>query len=279
MAAMSGHRTSAIYGYSNLTGGIPGGQSDFVRVPLADVNCLPIPDELPDEKALFLTDILPTSYHAAKISNVSKGDVVAIWGMGPVGLLSIKWCQLRGVSQVIGIDCVPERLRKARELGADTINYADHNVITTIKELYPDGVDVAIECVGGEYSKSLVHRFERALNLETDSADIFSEMFQCVRPFGRVSVIGVYLGYANHFPVGAMMEKGLTIRGGQAPVQRYWKKILKLLQDGAIDPTFLITHRGDLSKGPEFYKAFVERKEGIMKVFMRPEATSGKVIE
>lgn len=141
-----------------------------------------------------------------------------------------KWCQLKGAGRVVGIDCVPERLRKAREMAIDTINYQEHDVVATFKEIFPDGIDVAIECVGGEYSKTIVHRVERALNLETDSADIFSEMFQSVRPCGRVVVLGVYMGYANHFPVGAMMEKGLTISGGQAPVQRYWKKVCHSLR-------------------------------------------------
>lgn len=165
-------------------------------------------------------------------------------------------------------------------MAIDTINYKEHDVVATFKEIFPDGIDVAIECVGGEYSKTIVHRVERALNLETDSADIFSEMFQSVRPCGRVVVLGVYMGYANHFPVGAMMEKGLTVSGGQAPVQRYWKKLMAMVQDGVIDPTILITHRAELSSGPELYKQFMERKDGILKVVLRPEGiTTGRTIE
>jgi len=267
-----GHNTSAIYGYSHLTGGVPGGQAEFVRVPYADVNCLVVPDSLDDEKALLLTDVVPTSYHGCMMGEVKEGDVVGIWGLGPIGLLTGVFCKRLGASRVIGIDKVPQRIQKAQSLGIETINFNEKDVVETMKVMFPSGIDVAIECAGGEYSKSLTDRIERALNLETDSADIFKEMFQCVRPFGRVSVIGVYIGTANHFPVGMMMEKGLTIRGGQCPVQKYWKKLMQDVVDGKIDPSVVITHRGTLTQGPELYKKFLEREEGILKVILRPEA-------
>jgi len=268
-----GHNTSAIFGYSHLTGGVPGGQAELVRVPYAEVNCLVVPDSLPDEKALLLTDVIPTSYHGCKMGDVHEGDVVGIWGLGPIGLLTGIMCKQLGASRVIGIDNVPHRLQKAEALGLEVIDFREKDVIETMKQLVPTGIDVAIECAGGEYSKSLTDRIERALNLETDTADIFKEMFQCARPFGRVSVIGVYVGYANHFPVGAMMEKGLTIRGGQCPVQKYWKHLMQDVIDGRLDPSVVITHRGTFSQGPEFYKKFLDREEGILKVILRPDGS------
>jgi threonine dehydrogenase-like Zn-dependent dehydrogenase len=267
-----GTRTSAIFGYSHLTGGIAGGQAEFVRVPFADTNCLPIPDELPDIKALYLSDIIPTSYHGTELGNVSQGDTVAIWGLGPVGLLTALWCKIKGASVIVGIDNVPERLEIAKhKLGIEVIDFSKEKVVQTLLAKFPVGVDVAIECAGFEYSKTLKHKIERTLMLETDSADIFEEMFQSVRCFGRVAVIGVYAGYANHFPVGAMMEKDLTVRCGQCPVQRYWKKNLEHLLAGEFDPAIVVTTKGCLSEAPALYKKFQERKEGTIKVFLRPD--------
>jgi len=144
-------------------------------------------------------------------------------------------------------------------------------VVKTLHEIFPEGVDVGIECAGFDYAKSLTHKIETALSLETDTADMFNEMFSCVRPFGNISIIGVYSGTTNHFPVGAMMEKAFTIRGGQTPVQKYWKMCLELLKSGEFDPSFVVTHRGTLSDAPEWYKKFYEKKDGVVKVFLRPE--------
>ena len=188
MEKMYGHRTSAIFGYSHLTGGVPGGQADYVRVPFADVNCLVVPDQLPDEIALYLSDVIPTSYHAVELGDVKEGDTVAIWGLGPVGLLTARWAQIRKAKRVIGIDCVNDRLDVARkELGIEVIQFKDRDTIKTIHEMCPGGVDVAIDCVGFEYAKTWTHKIEMALGLETDTADIFNEMFTSVRPFGRVA--------------------------------------------------------------------------------------------
>jgi len=273
---MYGTRTAAIFGYSHLTGGVPGGQAEYVRVPFADVNCLAIPDDVPDEKALYLSDIIPTSYHAAELGDVQQGNTVAIWGLGPIGLLAARWCQLRGASRVIGIESVPERLELAQKfLGITTIDFKKEDVVKSVLQMYPDGVDVVIECAGFEYATTLKHKVEMAIGLETDTADIFEQMFKVVRCFGKVSVIGVYTGYANHFPVGAMMEKDLTIRSGQCPVQRYWKKILPKIQSGEFDPSFVVTTKGVLSQAPEMYKKFNDREGGILKVFLRPDDLQG----
>jgi len=269
---MYGTRTSAIFGYSHLTGGISGGQAEFVRVPYADTNCLPIPDELPDIKALFLSDIIPTSYHGTELGNVGQGDTVAIWGLGPVGLLTALWCKVRGAGRIFGIDNVPERLSIARDkLGIEVIDFSKEKPSKSLLAKFPYGVDVVIECAGFEYAKSLKHKIELMLKLETDSSDIFEEMFQSVRCFGRVAVIGVYAGYANHFPVGAMMEKDLTVRCGQCPVQRYWKMNMEKLISGEFDPAVVVTTKGTLSEAPELYKKFQDRKEGTVKVFLRPD--------
>jgi threonine dehydrogenase-like Zn-dependent dehydrogenase len=269
MEKMYGHRSSAIYGYSHLTGGVPGGQAEYVRVPFADVNCLIVPEALPDDVALYLSDIIPTSYHGVELGDVKEGDVVAIWGLGPVGLLTARWAQIRKARRVIGIDCVEERLDMARKvLSIEVINFKEQDTVKTINEICPGGVDVAIECVGFEYAKTWTHKIEMALGLETDTADVFTEMFTCVRKFGRVSVIGVYTGYANHFPVGAMMEKDLTIKCGQCPCQKYWDIIVPKLLSGEFDPRFVVTTRGRLSDGPELYKKFQDRVDGVVKVYM-----------
>lgn len=269
---MFGTRTGALFGYSHLTGGVPGGQAEYVRVPFADVNCLPVPDDVPDDKALFLSDVVPTAYHGAELADVHEGDTVAIWGLGPVGLICAKWCQLRGASRVIGIECVKDRIDIAREtLGLQCINFAEQDVVKTLLEWFPNGVDCCIECAGFEYATSLKHKMEMAIGLETDTADIFSEMFTVARCYGRVSIIGVYMGFANHFPVGAMMEKDLIIKCGQSPTQRYWKMCLDAIQRGELDPTIMVTNRGTLSEAPKLYDLFNRKKEGVLKVFLRPD--------
>jgi len=276
MEYMYGHRTAALYGYSHLTGGVPGGQSEYVRVVFADVNCLPIPDDVSDEKALYLTDVVPTSYHGTELAGVGEGDTVGIWGLGPIGLMTAKWCQMRKAGRIIGIDCVPARLDAARKLGIEVIDFKQENVVKKIFELLPGGLDCAIECAGFEYAKSLTHKIEMALTLETDTCDIISEMIYAARKFGRLAIIGVYSGYTNHFPIGAMMEKDLIVKGGQSPTQKYWVMCLEKIRSGELDPTFIITHRAGLDKGPELYKTFHEREDGIIKVFLRPNVVIGE---
>jgi len=200
---------------------------------------------------------------------------VAICGLGPVGLLAAKWCQLKGANRIVGIDSVPERLAVAHDvLHIETLDFKSQDVVKLLAEKFPHGVDVAIDCVGFEGATTLKHKVEMAIGLETDTADIFVEMFKSVRCFGNVSVIGVYSGYTNHFPVGAMMEKGLTVKCGQCPVQKYWKKNLEAIKSGTFDPSFVVTTRGLLSEAPELYRKFSERDEGIIKVFLRPDGLS-----
>lgn len=267
--SLYGHRPAALFGYSHLTGGVPGGQAEYVRVPFADVNCLVLPEDVSDEQALYLSDVVPTSYHGTELAGVEEGSSVAIWGLGPIGLMAARWCQIRKAGRIIGIDRVPERIELARKLGIEIIDFSKDNTVTKIQELVPGGVDCAIECAGFEYSTTLLHKVERALLLETDTADIFTEMFTCVRKFGRVSIIGVYTGTANQFPVGAMMEKDLIIKGGQSPTQKYWKMCLEKIRSGELDPTFIITHRATLKDAPELYDRFQNDKD-VIKCFLRP---------
>lgn len=267
-----GTRTCAIFGYSHITGGVPGGQAEYVRVPYADVNCLVVPEGVPDDKALFLSDVVPTAYHGTELGDVHGGDVVVIWGLGPVGLICAKWCQLRGASRVIGIECVEDRIQIAREtLGITCINFEKQDVVKTLLDEFPNGVDVCIECAGFEYATTFKHKLEMAVGMETDTADIFTEMFTVARCYGRISIIGVYAGTANHFPVGAMMEKDLVIKCGQSPTQRYWKMCLESIQKGDLDPTIMVTTRGKLSETPKLYDLFNRKQEGVLKVFLRPD--------
>jgi len=269
---MYGHRLPALYGYSHLTGGIPGGQAEYVRVPFADLNCLPIPDDIPDEKALFLSDVIPTAYHGTELANVKIGDVVGIWGLGPIGLMAARWCFIRGASRVIGMETVPERIEIAKSIGVEVIDFGESgNTLSKIRKLVPAGLDCSIECAGFEYPNSILHKVERALSMETDTSDILTECIMATKKCGIVSIIGVYSGFTNHFPIGALMEKGITVNGGQSPTQKYWRMALEKIQKGELDPTFIITHKASLSDAPELYKKFYKHEEGVIKVFLRPE--------
>jgi threonine dehydrogenase-like Zn-dependent dehydrogenase len=274
-----GHRPSAFYGYSHLTGGVPGGQAEYVRVAFADVNCCAVPESIPDEKAVLLTDVIPTAYHGTVLGEVGPGRTVAIWGLGPIGLMCARICQIKGAATVIGIDCVPERIQMARNLlQIDAINFKEEKVLERIPEIIKKNgrdsceLDVAIECAGFDYVQSWLHKAEIAVGLETDTSEIFAEMFQAVRKFGNVSVIGVYSGYCNHFPIGAMMEKDLIIKCGQCPAQKYWKEVIPLIESNKLDPSFVITHKGTLSDGPEFYRKMQEQEGGFVKCVMRPNS-------
>jgi threonine dehydrogenase-like Zn-dependent dehydrogenase len=273
MEVLYGHKLAAFYGYSHLTGGVPGGQADFVRVPFADFNCMIVPDDVPDEKALYMTDILVTGLHGNNCAEVKEGKTVAVWGLSPIGLMTAKWATILGAKMVIGIDCIPERLDLAKDkLQIETINFKQEDVLKRIHEILgANELDCAIECAGFDYSHSWLHKLETLVGHETDTSEIINQMFKAVRKYGNVALIGNYLGYANHFPIGAMMEKNLTIKSGQTPGKRYWKFCLEKIQSGEMDPTFLVTHRGTLADGPNYYRNMCDLKAGVIKVFMRPE--------
>jgi len=268
---MYGHRLSGIFGYSHLTGGFPGGQAEFVRVPIADVNCLKVPDSLPDDKVLFLSDIICTGWHACEQGEVSEGKVVAVWGCGPVGLMALAWARFRGASKIIAIDNIPERLRLARkQLGAYTINFDEADVVSALMEITNClGPDVAIETAGFRFPKSLTQKVQQLVKLQTDSLDILNEQIISVKKAGNISLIGDYFGTGNCFNVGAFMEKAITMRGGQVFVQKYWHELLHYIESGQFDPTFVITHRFEsLEDIPQAYRMFNKRQDGMIKVLI-----------
>ncbi|KAK5461133.1 hypothetical protein LTS15_003196 [Exophiala xenobiotica] len=272
---------AGLFGYSHFAGGFAGGQAEYVRVPFASFNLLKIPDHVPNEKALYLSDIVPTSYHATVCAEVKKGKSVAVWGLGPVGLLSCKWSKLEGARRVIAIDQVPERLALARDMGCDTIDFSkEKDVVSAIYALEPQGVDCCIDAAAFRYTKTTLHSAERMLGLETDSSEIPNETIRAVRKFGTVSLVADYAAMTNQFLIGALMEKGVTYRGcGQAPVQKYWHQLLKKIENGEFDPTIVLTHRFSIEQFSDLYKAFDEKRHGIMKTYVQtrfsPPPTAG----
>ncbi|KAL9938062.1 hypothetical protein V8E36_002685 [Tilletia maclaganii] len=278
-----GHHTAGMFGYAGVTGGYAGGQAEYVRVPHASVNCLPIPDDVPDEKALYLSDVMPTSYHCVVDTGVKEGDIVGIWGAGPIGLFAAKWALMKGASRIIFID-TKERLIIAKKKipQAELLDFQVHtDVPARIEELTKGrgveagdapGLDVALECAAGEYAKSLVHKAQMALGLETDTPELLNECIKsCKSLEGRVGVTGIYAGLTNGFAVGPAMERGIRlIFNGQAPVHKYWHELLELLQRGEIDPVELIvSHRVDLEDTPKVYELMEKRQGGIIKIFVQ----------
>ena len=263
---------AGLFGYSHFAGGFAGGQAEYVRCPFGDTNLLKIPDSIPDEKALYLSDIVPTSYHAVQCADVAEGKTVAIWGAGPIGLLSAKWSKLAGARRVIIIDNVRERLELARDrIGCDTINFdEDSDVVSAIYNFEPDGVDCGIDAAAFRYSKGLLHTVQRAISLETDSCEVVNEALRAVRKFGTISLVADYAALTNQFLIGALMEKGITLRGaGQAPVQKYWKDLLEKINSGEFDPTIILSHRFEIDEMRELYEAFDNKELGILKTFVQ----------
>jgi len=275
---MYGQRDAGFFGYSHFTGGFPGGQAEYVRVPIGEVNLLPIPDGVTDEQAIYLSDILPTSYHTVVDTGVEKGDVVGVWGLGPIGLCAAKWALLKGASRVIGIDTVPARLAFAREkLGIEVIDFKEHKDVTKrVLELVPKGLDVALDCGTFHEPKTWSHKIQKTLMLETDVPETVNEMIISVRKMGRCGIIAAYAGWANGFNIGALMEKGVRLIGnGQAPVRKYWDEILnEYIIPGKFDPTFVITHRVPIEDMAKLYTAFDKRIDGVEKVFVETKFSS-----
>lgn len=267
-----GHNTAGIHGYSQLTGGWEGGQADYARVVFADTNLLKVPDEGPDDKYLFMSDILPTAWHANELAEVSKGDTVAIWGAGPVGALAAQCAWFRGADRVIIIDAFPYRLKLAQQVapGTEVINFREKNAVEAIKELVPNGPDCVLECVGFHYtSNSWLHKIEMALMLETDPSSMLNELITSVRKGGRIGVVGVYAGFTNHFNIGAFMEKGLKMGAGQTPCQAYWNDLLKWTKEGKLKPDAVITHHLPLSEAAKGYKIFNDKEDDCLKVVLQ----------
>jgi threonine dehydrogenase-like Zn-dependent dehydrogenase len=271
-----GHSTAGIFGYSHLTGGYAGGQAELVRVPFADVGPIKVPEGLADEQALFLSDIFPTAYMGAEMCNIRPGDTVAVWGCGPVGLLAVKSAYLLGAERVIAIDRFEYRLRIAREkAGAETIHYEEMDVRETLKEMTGGrGPDSCIDAVGMEsHAPGLMYAYDRAkqaMMLETDRPLALRQAIMACRNGGTVSVIGVYGGFIDKFPIGSVMNRSLTIRTGQCHVQRYMRPLLERIQRNEIDPSFVITHRMRLEEAPAGYAKFLHKEDECVKVVLKP---------
>jgi threonine dehydrogenase-like Zn-dependent dehydrogenase len=271
-----GHSPAGIFGYSHLVGGYAGGQAEYVRVPYADFGAMKVPDELNDEQVLFLTDILPTGWMGAEACDIRPGDTVAVWGCGPVGLFSIVSAYALGAERVIAVDRYPERLRMAREkAGAVTLDYEEVGVLEALNEMTGGrGPDACIDAVGMEaHVPGLLGMYDKGKQLamlQTDHPGAMREAIMACRNGGVVSIPGVYGGVADKFPIGAIMNRSLRIRTGQTHVHRYLQPLLEKVQDGSIDPTFIITHRMSLDEAPEGYRLFRDKQDECVKVVLRP---------
>ena len=275
-AKVLGHATAGLFGYTQLTGGYPGGQAEYVRVPYADTTHIRVPESLSDEQALFLGDILPTGWQAAVQCEIEPGDTVAVWGAGPVGQFCLRSALLLGAEQVVCIDRVPERLSMARAGGATTIDFEAESVLERLEELTDGrGPDKCIDAVGLEahvghhHPDSLYDRAKQALWQESDRAHVLREMIYACRPGGIVSIPGVYGGLVDKFPMGPLMQKGLTLRTGQTHVNRWTDELLGHIEEGRIDPSFVITHTADLAEGPRLYRTFRDKQDSCVKVVLK----------
>jgi threonine dehydrogenase-like Zn-dependent dehydrogenase len=271
-----GFSPCGIFGYSHMTGGYAGGQAEYARVPFADVGPMKVPDGMPDEQALFLTDIFPTGYMGAEMCNIQPGDTIAVFGCGPVGQFAIKSAYMLGAERVIAIDRFPYRLHMAREQGgADTINYEEVDVQEAIREMTGGrGADACIDAVGMEAHTDSpaywVDRAKQAVKIETDRPFALRAAIAACRNGGTVSVIGVYGGFIDTFPMGAVMNRSLTIRAGQTHVHRYMRPLMERIEKGEIDPSFVITHRMRLEEAPVGYDLFTNKLDDCVKVVLKP---------
>lgn len=271
-----GYSPAGIYGYSHLLGGYAGGQAEYVRVPFADVGPFRVPAGLEDEEVLFLSDILPTGYMAAEHCNIQSGDVVAVWGCGPVGQFAIQSAYLLGAERVIAIDREPARLRLAREHSkAETINFAQEPVLRRLDEMTGGrGPDACIDAVGLEaHGLGLSGWYDRiatTVMIETDRAHVLREVIMACRKGGTVSLSGVYGGFVDKVPMGAAFNKSLTFKMGQTHVHRYMQPLLEHIQNGKIDSTFIITHRVPLTQAAEAYRTFRDKQDECIKVVLKP---------
>jgi threonine dehydrogenase-like Zn-dependent dehydrogenase len=272
---MMGHSPSGLFGYSHLTGGYAGGQAQYARVPFADVGLFKIPAGLTDEQVLFLTDIFPTGYMAAENCNIQPGDTVAIWGCGPVGQFAIRSALMLGAERVIAIDRVPERLQMAKEGGAEILNYEDVEVGEALKEMTGgQGPDSVMDAVGMEAHgmglEGIYDKVKQAVKLETDRPNVLRQAIVACRKGGTISMPGVYTGFVDKIPLGAFMNKGLTMKTGQTHVHRYLPALLDRVQKGDIDPSFVITHTLPLDQAPHGYEIFKHKKDKCIKIVLKP---------
>jgi threonine dehydrogenase-like Zn-dependent dehydrogenase len=271
-----GHAPAGLYGYSKLTGEYPGGQAEYMQVWNADVGPVKVPDGMPDEQVLFLSDVFPTGWMAAENCDLEPGDTVAVWGCGPVGQFTIRSLYMMGAERVIAIDHVPERLAMAEAGGAETINFDDESVYERLIDMTNGrGPDRVVDAVGAEAAghgalDAIVDKVKAAVKLTTDRAHALREVIYCCRKGGTVSVPGVYVGFPDKMPFGAVMNKALTIKTGQTHMPRYTESLLKYIVDGTIDPSFVVTHEVPLERAPEMYKTFRDKEDGCIKVVLKP---------
>ena len=271
-----GHSPAGLFGYSHILGGFPGGQAEYLRVPYADVGPIKVPESLTDDQVLFLSDIFPTGYMAADNCNIQPGDTIAVWGCGPVGLFAIRSAFMLGAERVIAIDTVPERLAMAREAGAITVDFKEDDVYERIQDLTGGrGADACIDAVGTEAdatgsADSVIDRIKVATFMGTDRPHVLRQAIHCCRNFGTVSIVGVYGGFLDKIPMGSAINRGLTFRMAQTPVQFYLPKLLERVENGEIDPSFVITHHASLEDGPDMYKTFRDKQDGCVKVVLKP---------
>jgi len=270
-----GHPMSGLFGYSHLTGGYSGGQAEYVRVPYSDVGPIVIPDGIDDDKVLFLSDILPTGWQAAENADIEPGDTVAVWGCGPVGLFAIQSAFLLGAARVIAIDHFPRRLGLAKNFGAETINFEETDTYEALMQMTGGiGPDACIDAVGleahGFFVDNVVDQIKASTFLGTDRIHAIRQAIVACRKGGRISMPAVYGGIVDKFPLGAFMEKGLTMKTGQTHVQRYLPALLAAIIDGKIDTTFLISHRLPLEQAAEGYKIFHDNQNEATKIVLKP---------
>jgi threonine dehydrogenase-like Zn-dependent dehydrogenase len=272
-----GHATAGLFGYTHLTGGYAGGQAEYIRVPFADATHIKVPDSLSDEQVLFLGDIFPTGWQAAVQCDIQPTDTVAIWGCGPVGQMAIRSAILLGAKQVVAIDHLPERLSMAEAGGAITINFDDESVVERLNDLTDGkGPEKCIDAIGMEshvapsMPDTVLDRAKQMLMLESDRGHVLREMIYVCRPAGVISIPGVYGGLLDKVPMGQLMNKGLTVRTGQTHVNRWTEDLLRRIEDGQIDPSFVITHTVALEDGPEMYKVFRDKQDSCIKVVLKP---------
>jgi threonine dehydrogenase-like Zn-dependent dehydrogenase len=271
-----GHSTAGLFGYTHLTGGYAGGQAEYVRVPYADVGPVKVPDGLTDEQVLFLGDIFPTGWQAAAQCDIQPSDTVAVWGAGPVGQFAVRSAILQGARQVIVIDRLPDRLSMAEAAGAIAIDFDEESVVGRLNDLTGGkGPEKCIDAVGLEAHAthsmdSLLDRAKQALMMESDRPHVVREMIYVCRPAGILSIPGVYGGLVDKIPFGVAMNKGLSIRTGQTHVNRWTDDLLRRIQEGEIDPSFVITHTSPLEDGPRMYQTFRDKADSCVKVVLKP---------
>ena len=276
-----GYSAAGLYGYSHMFGGYSGGQAEYVRVPFADVGPVRVPDSLPDEKVLYLSDIFPTGYMAAENCAIKRGDVIAIWGCGPVGQFAIRSAFMLGAERVIAIDRFPERLELARAAGAQALDHDDVNVLDALYQYTGGrGPDACIDCVGleahGVSPDAIADKVKQAVKLELDRPHVLREAILACGKGGTVSVPGVYTGFIDQMPMGSVFGKGLQLRTGQTHMQRYLRPLLERIEEGEIDPSFIITNEGTLDDAPQMYDDMAHHRNGFIKSFLRTESLEAR---